>query len=368
MRSLSACASRRVRPISTERSRRLSICSSRRERSAAVEVLETVEAEQRVLERGCERRVGERSGSLEVAHVQQHQRPARRGRDDRGCVRPAHDERQVRLGLKRPGDLRDRLVAPGDSRPERDAPQRDRRAGLEQPVPAPRMNAARRSASLTGRSASGTAESGSSSRTAPTATSRASGAKHASTSCWLDAVAGQQARDQARAGEAPRDVVLQVGIQAAIAGMKLGRRAHRQHRGVERVEAEPIGRRSPAQGPRPGPRGLPRASAPGHRRCTARGARRPGCRRRRRRRAPPTAPGRRGTRTSRPASSRSDVTCNCLSLALQRLARAGKQSADRCAARPAAARRESPRARSVGRRRGCRGCTHPNRSRCRCRP
>ena len=58
----------------------------------------------------------------------------------------------------------------------------------------------------------------------------------------LDTFAGQQTRDQARAREAPRDVVLQVGIQTAIAGMKLGRRAHRQHRGVERVEAQPIGR------------------------------------------------------------------------------------------------------------------------------
>ena len=53
-----------------------------------------------------------------------------------------------------------------------------------------------------------------------------------------DAVAAQQVADEARAGELAGDVVLQVGVQAPVARVELGRRADREHRGVEQVEAE----------------------------------------------------------------------------------------------------------------------------------
>ena len=196
-----------------------------------------------MLERGRERRVGKRSGTLQVADVQQHERPARRGRDDRRRIRPAHDERQVRVGLKRPRDLGDRLVAPDDARLQRDAAQSDRRAGLEQPRA--RSEDERRQPVGELHRAVGERHG----RIGHEQTDRAD--RH-EPGIWgkacehvvrLDAVAGQEARDQPRTGQSPRDVVLQVGVQPAVARVEFGRRADRQHRRVERVEPQPVDRR-----------------------------------------------------------------------------------------------------------------------------
>ena len=48
----------------------------------------------------------------------------------------------------------------------------------------------------------------------------------------------EQLADQARARELARDVVLQVGVEAPVARVELGRRADREHRGLEQVQAE----------------------------------------------------------------------------------------------------------------------------------
>ena len=60
-------------------------------------------------------------------------------------------------------------------------------------------------------------------------------------SLWRDAVAGEQVGDEPRAGEPARDVVVQVGEQAAVARVELGRGGEAEHGGVERVEPEPRG-------------------------------------------------------------------------------------------------------------------------------
>ena len=53
-----------------------------------------------------------------------------------------------------------------------------------------------------------------------------------------DALAGQQVADEPRARQLARDVVLEVGVQAAVARVELRRRADREHGGVEQVEPE----------------------------------------------------------------------------------------------------------------------------------
>ena len=154
----------RVRPISTERSGRSSIARSSRARSAGSRSLEAVEAEQprpRARRRASRRRA--RSALLEVAHVEQHQRPRRRRRP-RSPRRPART--RPAAGACRTASERAHL---GDGRRRGpatagcgvDAAQRDRRAGARRAGrAAPSRNAASRSATLTGRSASGIGPSG----------------------------------------------------------------------------------------------------------------------------------------------------------------------------------------------------------------
>ena len=52
------------------------------------------------------------------------------------------------------------------------------------------------------------------------------------------ALALEQLPDQARARQLARDVVLQVRVQAPVARVELGRRADREHRGLEQIQPE----------------------------------------------------------------------------------------------------------------------------------
>jgi hypothetical protein len=65
----------------------------------------------------------------------------------------------------------------------------------------------------------------------------------------LDALAGEQVRGQARARHAACDVVLQVGVEEAVAAVQLGGGADGEDRGVEGVEVQlPGGDRHPRVG------------------------------------------------------------------------------------------------------------------------
>ena len=114
-----------------------------------------------------------------------------------------------------------------------------------------------------------------------------------------DAAAAEQRGRQPRARELPRHVVVQVGVEPAVARMQLGRAHSASASRLERVEPEQGGRaRAGSVGDlRTGPRRP--AQAPARRRCRAPAAGRRGLRRGRRR--PRRRPGaaRRGTRTSR---------------------------------------------------------------------
>ena len=244
---------------------RLSICSSSRARSAGLRSSRPSKHSSACSSAAASVGVGERLGALEVADVEQHQRRARRGRDERRRVGPAHDERQVRVGLQRARHLGDGLVAAGDARLRRRTRRSgDRRAGLEQP--GARAEHERRQPVGELDRAVGERHRPDRARAAGSrraATSRASGAKHASTSRALDAARRSAGSPTSRGlGQPPGDVVLQVGVQPAVARMQLRRRADRQHRRVERVEPEPIDRRASARVGVLRRRGRRRASAP----------------------------------------------------------------------------------------------------------
>ena len=101
----------------------------------------------------------------------------------------------------------------------------------------PSSTAASRSATLIGRSASGVCASPSS-FSAPSRRSRPSASKAPITSARAQALALEQLADEPRARQLARDVVLQVRVQAAVARVELGRRAHREHRGLQQVQPE----------------------------------------------------------------------------------------------------------------------------------
>ena len=82
-----------------------------------------------------------------------------------------------------------------------------------------------RSETFTGRSASGVGPSGSMSRSAPLAASGAAGAKQASTSARSTPSPASRSAAEPRARQPARDVVLQVGVEEAVAAVQLGRGA-----------------------------------------------------------------------------------------------------------------------------------------------
>ena len=109
----------------------------------------------------------------------------------------------------------------------------------------PSSTAASRSATLIGRSASGVCASPSS-FSAPRCAQAPVRVEGAHDVGGREAFALEQLPDEPRARELARDVVLQVGVQAPVARVELGRRADREHRGLQQVEAERARRRSAA--------------------------------------------------------------------------------------------------------------------------
>ena len=184
------------------------------------------------------------------------------GDDQRAAVGLGQERLGVRAGERRPAarlgrrsmaaQRGDRLVAAGVVR--RAVPdQAQAPAAGGSSMPTPSRCAARRSRELDRalgeRRLRVAAERGS--RPARAAARRARSASI--TSAGRDAVARQQVADEPRAGELARDVVLQVGVQAAVARVELRRRADREHGGVEQVEPEraPRPRRAGRRRPRP---------------------------------------------------------------------------------------------------------------------
>ena len=74
----------------------------------------------------------------------------------------------------------------------------------------------------------------------------------------VDSLARQQLGGQPRAGQPAGDVVLEVGVEAAVAGLELGCHAQREHRAVQRVEVR--GAPPPRRGRAPGD-GVPGSAA-----------------------------------------------------------------------------------------------------------
>ena len=207
------------------------------------------------------------------------------GRDDRRGVGPADHAAAARC--RRPSS---RATSSTDLvRGRRRRPRRRRAAAA--PARRPRRARRRRRAgtrragrrpSPAGRPAA-TGPSGASSRIAPPREQPRGGAERSvSTSARSTPSPSSRSADEPRAGEPARHVVLQVGVEEAVARVQLGRRADAEHRDVERVEPEPLaGLGEPRVGVGRGARRR-RATAPARRRCRGRGARP-------RRRRPPAA-------------------------------------------------------------------------------
>ena len=299
MRSPRVSAPARVGASSTSRS---GCSSSTRTSLAALRRLERVEpvaAQQPALERAAQRGVGHHLGLAELAHVGEQQPAAGGARHEAGGVGPGDHEREPGRRGEQRGDLRHRLGAVVLALARGLAPQAGRRR---------RGRRARRARAGTPRAGrrpwrrgrpSGVVPSPSISRSAPERRSGAAWPKHAEHVGGRDALAGEQVADEPRAREPARDVVVQVGEQAPVARVQLGRGAEAEDRGVERVEAEARAPRRRAARRRRWPRGRRPATAPGRRRCRGRGAGRRGSGRRPRRARPPCGRARRGRR-SRP--------------------------------------------------------------------
>ena len=195
-----------------------------------------------MLETGGQGRVGERFGALEIADVDQHQWRSHRGGDERRRVGPTDHEREVSIGLQRPRHLGDGVVTTGDARLRVHATHGYRRPGLEQSGPRPQHE--RRQAVVELDGAVGKRDRGVGDEQPDRAERhqprvRGKARQHIA---GVDAVAGKQTRHQARRGKPPGHVVLQIRVQPSVARVQFGRRAYRQRRGVERVEAEAIDR------------------------------------------------------------------------------------------------------------------------------
>ena len=195
----------------------------------------------RLLEPGGQGGVGDRLGVLEVADVDEQERRLGGGGEYFGGVGPDHEQGQVGVGGQQSLDLGHGFGAPappgGGPDPaqggrgrrghhlrlgpehERGEPVGDLDAAVgegNRRIRAQRADRAQaRKPSLIGKAVQYVG--------------------------LADPLIGQQGGDEPLTGQPPRDVVLQVGVQTPVAGMQLGGDADRQHRGVERVEAEQLG-------------------------------------------------------------------------------------------------------------------------------
>ncbi len=212
--------------------------------------------EARLGERGGERGVADGLAVERVRHGDEQQRlPERHGQEGRR-VGPGEHDRDVARGAEQGAQV-------GHGR----RPARRRTAAARRPAAARRRRDARRA-----RRSAGTPRAARrpSRRARRAASGRCPGRAAAARRARRSGAVGLEARrarrrgrrprrragaDEARARELAGDVVLQVGVQPAVARVELRRRAERQHRRVEQVEPEPLGRR--VRGARRGPRASP---------------------------------------------------------------------------------------------------------------
>ncbi len=200
---------------------------------ARIEPLEPVEAEPRAGERGRERRRRAAAGSTARATSSSDERPLERDGQQGGRVRPGDDDRQAALDAEQGAELghgrravrgRTAAVEPAQAAVarglvERGAEQERSQAvgGLELALGQRdrrrrRRAAARRRARAAGRRA------------------RSRRARRSRAAPWP----ASSRADEARAGELPGHVVVQVGVEAAVARAQLRRGADREHRALQR--------------------------------------------------------------------------------------------------------------------------------------
>ena len=181
--------------------------------------------------------VGHRLRLLEVpGREDQHRRVDRRGHHRSG-IRAAHDERQPGVGGQQRGDLGHRLLAP------------DRGIRVDAPQPRPGDRAAQIARSQQeGGEAIGHLDRPVGQRRCRVGGDEADRAAAGQTGAGLEArqhvgrvhaLPAQQVGRQPWAGQAAGDVVLEVGVETAVARLQLRCRAQGEHGAVKRVEAEP---------------------------------------------------------------------------------------------------------------------------------
>ena len=180
--------------------------------------------------------VGQGVGLLQLARAEHHHRRAGGRRHHRPGIGAAHHQRQLRARRQQRGDLGDRVHAPhlrlGIDPPQARPGRRAQVAGPEQEghEPVGHLDGP------VGERRQGVHGHQTDRATAREATARLKAGQDIGR---VDPLARQQLGGEARTGQPPGDVVLEVGVQAAVAGLQLRRDAQRQHRAVERVEAEP---------------------------------------------------------------------------------------------------------------------------------
>ena len=204
-----------------------------------LDVLQAFDDHRPLLECADQRRLGHHLAHVEVAHVDGDQRTAERGRQERVGVRAGEHDREVALALEQRGDDRHRLVAAGCVRGQRDHPQAGRLRGLVHPPaeqhrrePVGHLHRALGQRRLRIAHQLQRAE--------PAQPSV--GVERGHHVGRTQPFALEQLADEPRARQLARDVVLQVGVQAAVARVELGRRAYREHRGLQQIQAERLDR------------------------------------------------------------------------------------------------------------------------------
>ena len=239
VRSLSARASRREAAASTIRSGLSSIARSRRPRSAGDEILEAVDAEQPPCSAAARRASASASGRSSSRAPSST--TGARAADARtaAAVRAAGHERQSRIGGQQQPEALGRLVTSGQII-RTDAAHGGSGAGVGevdgaqekrgQPVGDLHRAVGERRRRLAGQQADGALP-----------WERRAGSKARQHLPARQGLVREQVRGQAGARQLAGDVVVQVGVEAAEAGVELRCRAEREDQAVDRLQPKPLG-------------------------------------------------------------------------------------------------------------------------------
>ena len=206
------------------------------------EIVEPVDADQRALQRARQGRVGDELGPLEIPRAHEHQGPAAGRRDDRVRVGAGHHHGQAGLGSQQLGDALDRRLAAGGVGVRRHTPQSRVGAHLHQAAAGAQQERGQPVGDLHRAIRERQRGVGIEQAKGPEpgkARVRAEAGQHVDAG---DPLPHQQLGRQARAREAAGHVVLEVGVEAPVARVQLGRGAHRQHRAVQRVQPQALRR------------------------------------------------------------------------------------------------------------------------------